>query len=212
MTQITARRGLADLSARSQRIAARGLQCTRADPCPFDGIQQLGTHPNVSPGADPWRNDLPACRLYPESARIRRHVEGPLTGLLRLARDGDAATREAVLVDCIDSIAGLVDARQHHASRPLVGVLESFDPGRVIEALASGADGVIALNDPPDVWRECLHVVLGGGRWLGGPGIEVSLHDRHASYDVARSERHAGDVTERTQMFVRNRTGDKVRG
>jgi DNA-binding NarL/FixJ family response regulator len=91
-------------------------------------------------------------------------------------------------------------------------VLETFDPGRIIEALASGADGVIALSDPPDVWHECLHVVLGGGRWLGGPGIEVSLHDRHASYDVARSERHKGDVTERTQLFVRNRMGDKVRG
>ena len=172
----------------------------------------MGTHPNVVAGADPWRNDLPVCRVHPESARVRKHVQGALVGLLRLAQGGEAGAREAVLVDCIDSVAGLVEARQHHASRPLVGVLEKFDPARIIEALASGADGVIALSDPPDVWRECLHVVLGGGRWLGGPGIEVSLPDRHASYDVARSERHSGEVTERTQMFVRNRTGDKVRG
>ena len=113
-------------------------------------------------GADPWRNDLPVCRVHPESARVRKHVEGALVGLLRLAQGGEAGAREAVLVDCIDSVAGLVEARQHHASRPLVGVLEKFDPARIIEALASGADGVIALSDPPDVWRECLHVVLGG--------------------------------------------------
>lgn len=172
----------------------------------------MGTRPNASLGTDPWRNDLPVCRVHPESARVRRHVEGALAGLLRLAQGPETGPREAVLVDCIESVFGLVEARQRHASRPLVGVLATFDPGRIIEALASGADGVIALSDPPEVWRECLHVVLGGGRWLGGPGIEVSLQDKYASYDVARSERHSGEVTERTQMFVRNHMGDKVRG
>jgi DNA-binding NarL/FixJ family response regulator len=123
---------------------------------------------------------------------------------------GDGS-RAAILVDCVDSVFGIVEARQAYPGRPLVGVLATLEPGRIIEALASGADGVIALNDPPAVWRECLNVVLGGARWLGGPGVEVSLHDKHASYDIAKSERHSGDVTTRTQIFVKKHLGDKLR-
>ena len=53
--------------------------------------------------------------------------------------------------------------------------------------------------------------MLGGGRWLGGPGLEVSLEAKEASYDIAKREQHSGDVTLRTKLFVRSRLGDKFR-
>jgi hypothetical protein len=53
--------------------------------------------------------------------------------------------------------------------------------------------------------------VLGSGRWLGGPGLEVNLQQKDASYDIAKGERHSGDVTTRTRMFVKGRVGDKVK-
>jgi hypothetical protein len=90
-----------------------------------------------------------------------------------------------------------------------VAVLGEPDSVRIIEALANGADGVIALTDAPSAWRECLHVVLGGGRWLGGPGLDVSLEHKYASYDIATHDRHAGEVTVRTRLFIKNRLADK---
>jgi hypothetical protein len=84
-----------------------------------------------------------------------------------------------------------------------------FEAARMVELLACGADGAIALDDPPESWRDCLHVVLGGGRWLGGPGLEISLEQKYASYEISRGDHHAGDVTMRTKLFVKRRVGDK---
>jgi predicted metal-dependent hydrolase len=53
---------------------------------------------------------------------------------------------------------------------------------------------------------------MGGGRWLGGPGLEVRLEHKNIAYDVARHDRHSGDVTLRTRLYVRQRVGDKFRG
>jgi hypothetical protein len=95
--------------------------------------------------------------------------------------------------------------------RILVGVLPRHDAGLIIAALAQGAAGVIALTDPPEAWRECVLVVMGGGRWLGGPGLEISLEDKRAVYDVARHDDLQGDVTVRTKLYVRQRVADRFR-
>jgi hypothetical protein len=164
-----------------------------------------------TPGTDPWNESTPRCRVAPDSPRFRQLLEDRLGESVQLLGTEPSGPREAVLVDCIDTAAALGLARQQFPSLPRVGVIAAPDAARIIEALASGADGVIALTDPVDGWRECLHVVLGGGRWLGGPGLEISLEQKHASYDVARREDHAGDVTMRTKLFVRSRLGDKFR-
>jgi hypothetical protein len=65
------------------------------------------------------------------------------------------------------------------------------------------------MTDPPRAWRECLHVVLGGGRWVGGPGLDVSLEHKYAHHDIATHDLHKGDVTMRTQLFMRDRLADK---
>ena len=71
---------------------------------------------------------------------------------------------------------------------------------------AKGGKGSIAEQ----IAASSVDVVLGGGRWLGGPGVEVSLEQKHARHDIARGECHDGDVTRRTQLFVRNRVGEKI--
>jgi DNA-binding NarL/FixJ family response regulator len=93
--------------------------------------------------------------------------------------------------------------------QPIVAVVADSDTGRIIETLTRGPDGVIAMTDPPRAWRECLHVVLGGGRWVGGPGLDVSLEQKYAHHDIATHDLHSGDVTMRTQLFMRDRLADK---
>jgi hypothetical protein len=131
-------------------------------------------------------------------------------GRITLLEHEPAGEREAVLVDCRHSADMLAAARQRFARRPMVGVLPRFDAARMVELLAHGADGAIALDDAPQAWRDCLHVVLGGGRWLGGPGLEISLEQKHASYEISKGNHHAGDVTMRTKLFVKGRVSDKV--
>lgn len=163
-------------------------------------------------GSDPWRDLPPECRLYPDSPWFHKVVRDYLGDTVRVVRRPDAGPREAILVDCVQSSAGINSARRLYPSHPVVGVLAREDVGRILEILEGGADGVISLMDPPDRWRQCLHVVLGGGRWLGGPGLEVKLQQKFTSYDVARREQHDGDVTMRTKLFVTNSVGDKVQG
>lgn len=161
-------------------------------------------------GADPWHDSQPHCRVYSEAPRFRSLLEEIVSGQVCLLDAEPAGEREAVLVDCRHSGDALTLARHRFPSRPLVGVVALPEAGRMVEVLARGADGVIALVDPPASWRECLHVVLGGGRWLGGPGVEVSLEQKHARHDIARGECHDGDVTRRTQLFVKSRVGEKI--
>jgi hypothetical protein len=160
---------------------------------------------------DPWRDNLPSCHLHSDSPHFHEQLKSLLAGEVEILEPGSTAARAAVLVDCRMDASELTAAREQFPARPMVGVVATPEAGPIIEALACGADGVIALTDNLKSWRECLHVVLGGGRWLGGPGIEVSLEAKEASYDIAKGERHSGDVTLRTKLFVRSRLGDKFR-
>jgi hypothetical protein len=163
----------------------------------------------TTPLADPWRDAQPVCRVYSHSPRFRQVLEGYVGGEIRFTAAPEKEPREALVLDCTESSDILSTARTKFPTHPLIAVISESDTVRIIEALAQGADGVIAMSDPPSAWRECLHVVLGGGRWLGGPGLDVSLEHKYASYDIATHDRHSGDVTLRTKLFVKNRLADK---
>lgn len=171
----------------------------------------MNTNENSAGMVDPWRDSQPECRLYPDSQWFQKLIRDYLGDAVHIVARPDAGPREAILVDCIESANGITAARRLYPSHAVVGVLAREDAARILEVLGGGADGVIALTDPPDTWRQCLHVVLGGGRWLGGPGLEVKLQHKYTSYDVAKGERHSGDVTMRTKLFVKGSVGDKVR-
>jgi DNA-binding NarL/FixJ family response regulator len=74
----------------------------------------------------------------------------------------------------------VVSARRLYPSHPILAVLAGADAARVQEVLTHGADGAITLDDPPDLWRKSLQVLLGGGRWLG-PHLEAGLEQKYAS-------------------------------
>jgi hypothetical protein len=159
---------------------------------------------------DPWRDAPPVCRVYSTYAPFRKLLEGYLGGAVKLTDAPERGAREGLLVDCTASTDMLALASGKFPTHPIIAVLGETDAGTAMEALTCGADGVIALKDPPDMWRECVHVVLGGGRWLGGPGLAVQLEENLSSYDIATNQRHSGDVTLRTKLFVRNRLADKT--
>jgi hypothetical protein len=161
------------------------------------------------PGADPWADSKPRCRVHSDAQGFRALVTAAAAGGVILLDNEPAGEREAVLVDCRHAADALAVARHRFARRPLVGIVARFEAARMVELLAQGADGAIALDDPPESWRDCLLVVLGGGRWLGGPGLEISLEQKHAHYEISRGDNHAGDVTVRTKIFVKGRVGDK---
>ena len=119
-------------------------------------------------GAGPWRDSTPQCRVYRDSPWFRQRLLDSLGDAISLATRPDAGPHEAILVDCIESSAQLGAARRIYPSHPVVGVLGREDAARVAEVLAGGADGVISFADPPETWRRCLQVVIGGGRWRGG--------------------------------------------
>jgi DNA-binding NarL/FixJ family response regulator len=164
---------------------------------------------NGQPVADPWDDSQPKCRVHSDAPAFRTLLEEATRGRVTLLADDEPAEREVVLVDCRHATDSLALARQRFPARPVVGIVPRFDPSSMVELIASGADGVLALDDPADSWREALNVVLGGGRWLGGPGLEISLEQKHARYDVAKGSHHSGDVTMRTKLFVKGRVGDK---
>ena len=159
--------------------------------------------------ADPWREDLPVCRVYSHSPRFRQLLESYVGGVVKFTASPESGPREALLVDCTESADILRTARAMFPRQPIVAVVADSDTGRIIETLTRGPDGVIAMTDPPRAWRECLHVVLGGGRWVGGPGLDVSLEQKYAHHDIATHDLHSGDVTMRTQLFMRDRLADK---
>jgi DNA-binding NarL/FixJ family response regulator len=148
-------------------------------------------------------------RIYTSQALFRRTLANYLGDAVQFTEAPEPLPREALLVDCTEGVNKMPEARRRFPTHPVVVVLQDSESGQIIEALASGADGVIAMTDPPATWRECLHVVLGGGRWLGGPGLDVSLEHKYARYDIATHDRHAGDVTLRTKLFVNSRLADK---
>lgn len=170
----------------------------------------MNNAPSAPGERSPYPDDCPACSTFPRDVGFRDRLREILGDAL-LVREQAPGPREAVLVDCLDSTDATKQARSACCGHPLVSVLREHDPAQIIAALAQGAAGVLALTDPPASWRECLRVVMGGGRWLGGPGLEISLEERYAVYDVARREDHPGDVTMRTKLYVRQRVADKFR-
>jgi hypothetical protein len=152
----------------------------------------------------------PICRLFPLTEPLRALITDLLGNMLQLTTDDDPLPREPVLVDCLRSHDEISSARSVYPEQPLISVLPRHDPELIIAALASGAAGVVALTDEPGQWVACVRVVMGGGRWLGGPGLEISLEDGHAAYDVASSDELKGNVTMRTRLFVRQRVADKI--
>ena len=167
------------------------------------------SNPDPTVSIDPWRDAPPVCRVYSGYAPFRKLLEAYLGGTLRLTDSPERCEREGLLVDCTESMDTLTLATQKFPDHPIVAVLSETEAVSAMEALARGADGVIALRDPPTMWRECLNVVLGGGRWLGGPGLDVQLEDKESRYNIATGRRNAGDVTLRTKLFVRDRLADK---
>lgn len=159
---------------------------------------------------DPWRDAPAVCRVYSGYAPFRKLLEAYLGGAVKLTDSPERGVREGLLVDCTESMDTLTVATQKFPDHPIIAVLGDNDTAAAMEALTRGADGVISLKDPPDMWRECVHVVLGGGRWLGGPGLDVHLEDKNSSYNIATNKRHNGDVTLRTKLFVSNRVADKT--
>jgi DNA-binding NarL/FixJ family response regulator len=158
---------------------------------------------------DPWREDLPVCRVYSHSPRFRQQLEGYVGDVVRFTTAREKEPREALIVDCTVSMDIVRTARAQFPTHPMMAVTPDSDTSQIIEALARGVDGVISLGDPPSAWREGLNVILGGGRWVGGPGLDVSLEQKYASYGIATHDRHSGDVTMRTQLFVKNRLGEE---
>jgi DNA-binding NarL/FixJ family response regulator len=120
-------------------------------------------------------------RVYPESPWFQAAVRRSAGKVLRLVTRPDAGPRETILVNCVESAAAVVSARRLYPSHPILAVLAGADSGRIREVLARGADGVITLDDPPDRWRQSLHVLLGGGRWLGGPEREAEIEQKYAN-------------------------------
>jgi DNA-binding NarL/FixJ family response regulator len=158
---------------------------------------------------DPWHEDLPVCRVYSHSPRFRQLLESYVGDVVKFTASPETAPREALLVDCTETADILRTARAMFPRQPIIAVVADSDTGRIIETLTRGPDGVIAMTDPPRAWRECLHVVLGGGRWVGGPGLDVSLEQKYAYHDIATHDLHTGEVTVRTQLFMRDRLADK---
>ena len=164
-----------------------------------------------SPGADPWADTRPRCRVRTGSPQFVSLVRERLGEDVILLDAGPPGEREAVLVDCRHSDEELVDARKRWPTLPLVAVVNRLDAGQMVELLATGTEGVIALTEPDAAWRECVNVVLGGGRWLGGPGMAVCLEQREARHSIALHAHRADDVTLRTRRFVAGRVGQKFR-
>lgn len=167
--------------------------------------------PAIACSPTPWPDQGAQCRIFPADQRFRTLLEDLLGEALQLRVGNPPDPRETVLVDCLDSHEAIASARLLYPRQPLVGVLPRHDAGLIISALAQGAAGVIALTDPPNAWRECVLVVMGGGRWLGGPGLEICLEEKRAVYDVARNDDLHGDVTMRTKLYVKQRVADKFR-
>ncbi len=161
---------------------------------------------------DPWRGSPVQCVPYPRTPEFVALLQGLLGDEVPLVHGTDARDDHIVLVDCRLIVEGMAIARQRYRVHPLVGVVASPDAETILQILAAGADGVISVTEPLAAWRECLNVVRGGARWLGGPGLHVNLESKYASYGIAKRESHAGDITIRTKLFAKTNIVDKFRG
>lgn len=159
---------------------------------------------------DPYADKMPHCTAYPAQSPLGDLLRDLVGSCLAIDEDGQAPERYAVMVDCLTSARNIALARDRHPGRPVVAVVARPDANEMFGALAANAEGVVCLSDPAATWRDCVNVVLGGGRWFDGPGVEVRLEHKYAHYDVARADQHAGDVTMRTRSYVRQNVTDKL--
>jgi hypothetical protein len=158
---------------------------------------------------DPYADKLPHCTAFPPHAPLSELLRDLVGNCLSVDEDDTVPERYAVVVDCLHSAKNVPLARARYPGRPIIAVVARPDAVQVFEALSTNAEGIVCLTDPAATWRDCVNVVLGGGRWLDGPGMEVSLEHKYARYDVARSSQHSGDITSRTRTFVRQAVPDK---
>ena len=159
-----------------------------------------------------WAEFSPPCALYPQTERLAalvRELSADKVTVLP-GKGSDPSAAFIVLVNCLDSVDALALARAEHPGRPLVALVAGAESPHVVGALAAGASGIITLADDPPMWRDCMNVVLGGGRWFGGPGVDVSLDKEGTRYGVSRREDHSGDVTMRTRAFVSRNVKDSL--
>ena len=142
---------------------------------------------------DCWRGTELRCRIDPPAEDLHRMLALRLGPRVRWLDCTTPPGSEIIVVDCRQSISGLGAARGHMPQQPLLAVLADCEAAMVIEALARGADGVIAASDSPAHWFECLNVLRGGSRWLGGPALGVDLEGKgtatasHAARDGTRT-------------------------
>jgi hypothetical protein len=158
---------------------------------------------------DPWTDKLPRCIVYPQDASLGALLRDLVGNRILVEDETRSELPYAVVLDCLESVAAIRVARKAHPGRPLVAVVGRPDAVQALEALAEDVNGIVCLTDPGVTWRDCLNVVLGGGRWFGGPGVEVSLEHRTATYAVSRGTDHPGDITTRTRTFVRQSVPDR---
>lgn len=162
--------------------------------------------------ADPWAEKQPHCIVFPTDAPLGGLLRDLVGSFMSIDQQADLPERFAVIVDCMHSSSNIALARATYPGRPLVAVVARTNAVEVVEALEANADGVICLTEPAPRWRDCLNVVLGGGRWVDGPGIEVRLQHKYTSYTVTKAANHEGDVTLRTRSFVSRSVDDKLFG
>lgn len=157
-----------------------------------------------------WADKQPRCTVYPPETPLFALVRDLVGRCLRIGNVATDGERYAVVVDCLDSTADLAGARKAHPGRPVVAVVARPDSAEAMAALSADADGIICLIDPAATWRDCVNVVLGGGRWFGGPGVAVNLDNKAATYEITRGSEQSGDVTVRTRAFVRDLVRDRL--
>lgn len=159
-----------------------------------------------------FRNKQPHCTAFPASGPLADLVRDLVGKCLSVDSEPEAPEKFAVVVDCLRGVRALRLAREAHPGRPLVAVVARPDATEVFGALTEGVDGVICLTDPAFAWRDCVNVVLGGGRWFGGPAVDVSLEDKNTRYQMSRGEQQSGDLTMRTRRFISDRVPEKFAG
>jgi hypothetical protein len=160
---------------------------------------------------DSWRGTELRCRIDPPAGDLRRMLDLRLGSRVRWLDETMPRDIEIVVVGGRQSMRRLDDAHAQWPRQPLLAVLADCEAARVIEALAGGADGVIAASDSPAHWFECLNILRGGSRWVGGPALGVQLEGKGARYDVARGAGRNADVTMRTTLFVKDHVADRIR-
>lgn len=159
---------------------------------------------------DPYADKMPHCTAYPPEAPLAQLLPDLVGACLAVDGPQQVPDRYAVVVDCLHTSRNIDLARLHHPCRPIIAVVSRPDADEVLTALAANAEGIVCLSDPPVIWRDCVNVVLGGGRWFDGPGVEVQMENKFTRYEISRGTQHPGDVTMRTRTYVRQNVPDKL--